>query len=802
MIRKQLLILCLSFSVVSSFAQVTVEGRVTERGESFPFVTVLLLRPDSTLVKGVVTESDGKFTFEKVMPDQYRISASMVGYGKFVSPVITVGDVNVLLADIILDEATTELNEVVVSAQKQFVEQTTDRTIINVQGSVTSAGNSILEVLQKSPGVVVNSQSNSITMNGKSGVRIMINGKTVQAPLDVVLQMLDGMNSSNVERIELIPTPPAKYDAEGNAGIIHIVTKENADLGTNGSIGFTLGYRAFETYGGNFSVNVRRKRFAWLVDYSGLRNHNVHSMKMNRQSLADGFVRTVDDQSDRENLTVQHNLSSVLEWRLSDNTILNVGFTGYRRKWTLAALSTDENHVSSDSAVFTNMNVVESNIWQSATGGVGLQRKINSKSEISISADYLYYHNDNPSTYDNDVFYEQQRMNESSKIDLKKNTPIHILVARADYIFTFSPNFALELGIKGVATKLDNDVLVQRRVEDIWTIDTNLTSLSDLREKIGAAYISTQWNPGAQWNINSGLRYEYSHTTISSPDVKNIVNRKFGYFFPSLSVKRDIGPEKNIQLSYSRRITRPTYNDMAPYVFFWGPNTFSGGNTSLLPAVADAVKGGLQVKQWIISLQFTHAKNEINSYQPEVDKESNSLTYRSQNLSYLNTLGLTNSYSFNITPWWEVQSNITAQYQTARASHQQHDATFHLYGMNVNLMNLLRLPHNITIEITGIYQSKTLTGITSYLPLGSLNAGVSKKLGQRGTLRLSMDDILYTNYWRIKSYSALSGVESYFKYDFHNQYVRLTFTQTLGNTKVKSTKSRSGSEEERRRMGD
>ncbi len=117
-------------------------------------------------------------------------------------------------------------------------------------------------------------------------------------------------------------------------------------------------------------------------------------------------------------------------------------------------------------------------------------------------------------------------------------------------------------------------------------------------------------------------------------------------------------------------------------------------------------------------------------------------------------------------------------------------------------MNLLRLPHDIIIEITGIYQSKTLTGITSYLPQGSLNAGVSKKLGQRGTLRLSMDDILYTNYWRIKSYSALSGVESYFKYDFHNQYVRLTFTQNLGNTKLKSTKSRSGSEEERRRMGD
>ena len=798
--KTRLLFLILSCPAIGSFGQAFIKGRIKDRQQNLPSATVLLLTSDSTLIKRAVTDDTGEFIFGNVVPGHYQVSSSVVGYSRFLSQRISVEEKDIMLPDIILEAAATELSEVLVKVKKPLIEQQTDRLVVNVQSSITSSGNTILEVLQKSPGIVVNRQDNSITMNGKAGVRVMINGKILQLPLDVVIQMLDGMSASNVEKIELITTPPAKYDAEGNAGIIHIVMKGNADFGTNGSFGITLGYRWAETLGGNFNINHRDKKFACFVDYSILRNHNLHLSKMNRESTDSGFVQTVNDYSHRENITTQQNLNAGLEWKLNANTSLNLSFTGYRRNWDMTAFTNDNNHVARDSTVITNMNIHESNIWQSATGGIGLQTKINSKSEINFNVDYLHYHNDNPSSYDDKLFYEQHNVSEVSKIDLKKTTPIRFLIATTDYQRFFSPSFTLEAGIKAVTSNLDNNVSVQRLVNNVWTMDSVFFSHSALDEQVGAAYISTKWQAGRQWHVNTGLRYEYTHTSIGTPTQKDLVNRKYGYLFPGFSLKKDFDSKKDFQFSYSRRITRPTYNDIAPFVFFWGPNTFSAGNTSLYPAISDAIKAGYHAKQWIISLQFSHSKNEIAFLQPEKDSQSNNLIYRSQNLKYLNTFGLTNSWSFNITSWWKVQSNLTAQYQIAQTLHLQNNATFHLYGLNINLINSLTLPKEFSIEISGMYQSRLLSGISEYLPVELLNAGIQKKFGEKGTLRLAMDDILYSNFWKIKTYSPQNNLNSYFSYDFHNQFVRLTYSRNFGNNKLRSVKLKSGSEEERGRI--
>ena len=183
------------------------------------------------------------------------------------------------MSDIILEEEVTELKEVVVREDKQHFDQKIDRLVINLEGSITSSGNTILEVLQKSPGVIVNRQNSSISMNGKSGVRVMINNKMMQLPLEAVIQMLDGMNATNVQKIELITAPSSEYDAEGNGGIIHIVTKTTADHGTSGSFGLMVGARWAENLGANFNVHHRNKRFAYFLDYSIVRNHNLHIAK-------------------------------------------------------------------------------------------------------------------------------------------------------------------------------------------------------------------------------------------------------------------------------------------------------------------------------------------------------------------------------------------------------------------------------------------------------------------------------------------------------------------------------------------
>jgi hypothetical protein len=797
-VKIQLSILSFLCMAISSFGQVSIKGKIKDQRQNLSFATVVLLNPDSSAIKTVAADGYGDFIFENVAPGFYLVSSSVVGYSKFFSDSIFVENENITLPDIALKEATTELNVVTVKAKKPLLEQKIDRLVINVQSSITSSGNTVLDVLQKSPGIVVNRQNNTITMNGKSGVKIMINGKIIELPLDVVVQMLDGMSSSNVEKIELITAPPAKYDAEGNAGIIHIIMKGTADFGTNGSFGVTLGYKWAEQLGGNFNLNHRGNKVAIFIDYSLLRNHNLHIFKMTSESLRNGFAQTVNDHSHRENITTQQNLNAGVEWKLSKNSLLNLSFTGYRRNWDMDALANDVNHAAIDSTVITNMSIHESNIWQSATAGIGLQTKPDQKSELNFGVDYLYYHNDNPSQYNTNSFFEQNNINEDSKIDLKKATPIRFVIANADYKHVYSPLFSLEAGVKGVTSSLTNNVLTQKLENNVWVTDPVFSSYSNLSEKVGAAYVSAKWNPGREWQVNSGLRYEYTHTSIGTPTQKNLVNRKYGNLFPNLSLKKDLDNKRDLEFSYSRRITRPTYTDIAPFVFFWGPTTFSAGNTTLLPAISDAVKAGYHVKRWIVSLQFSHSKNEIGFFQPESDSVAN-LIYRSQNLKYLNTLGLMNSISFNLAPWWEVQTNLTAQYLNAQTLHLQNNTRITNYGVNINVINSLKLPKDFAIEISGMYQSKTLWGISEFLAVGSLNAGIQKKLG-KGIFRLSIDDVFNTNNWKLRTNLPGNNLNSYFDYDFHTRYARLTYTRSFGNNKLQSVKSKSGAEEERARV--
>jgi Carboxypeptidase regulatory-like domain len=192
-------------------AQIKFHGAVkTDDDKYIAGANVLLLdEKDSLLVKGTVTQSSGSFSFELSHPGKYIISASFTGFKKYYSNAVAITAKQDVDAGIIqLTKAAIQLDAVTLISQRPMFEQKIDRMVINVKGSITSAGGTALEVLEKSPGVVVNRQNNSIALNGKDGVVVMINGKVSRMPSDAVVQMLNGMNASNIEKIELITTPP------------------------------------------------------------------------------------------------------------------------------------------------------------------------------------------------------------------------------------------------------------------------------------------------------------------------------------------------------------------------------------------------------------------------------------------------------------------------------------------------------------------------------------------------------------------------------------------------------------------
>ena len=453
-----------------------------------------------------------------------------------------------------------------------------------------------------------------------------------------------------------------------------------------------------------------------------------------------------------------------------------------------------------DSAVRLRSDIRESNLWQSATGSIGLQHSITPKSKIDFSLDYLYYRNSNPSSYDHSTVDDQHNA-DIADVSLTKTTPIRFLVAKADYQYDVLPTLKIESGVKITTSQLKNDVFVYRTPNDAWQIDTTLSSRSSVSEKIIAGYISGQWyDPRKVWQIQAGVRYEYTVMSLNTLEQAPLLSRTYGYLFPSLTVTRKMQGDRSAHFGYTRRITRPTYNDIAPYVFFWGRNVFSAGNTGLLPAIAESVNLGYNVNGWTFAIYYTDVANEIAILQPTVSATTGDLMFRAENLKYLRTLGVSASHSVSPAKWWDVQFNLALQLQNAQTAHLLSNRLQELANANLYLVNQWKLPKDFALEISAVYQTKTLSGIARMLPTLSVNAGMQKSLGSRGIIRLSIDDILYYTNWRVKTHTPENNINSYFDYDWHNQFVRISYSRSFGSRGIKSLKAQSGAEEERKRV--
>jgi hypothetical protein len=500
--------------------------------------------------------------------------------------------------------------------------------------------------------------------------------------------------------------------------------------------------------------------------------------------------------SHRENQTLQQTFRAGFEYQANDKMLLNVAVNGYSRHWTLNAYSDESRVNASQQQTGNKMRVTEENNWENFSTSVAATRNMKVGQMLSFTLDHLYFSNSNPSTYEI-VSSQPTTESDTSYVALTKKTPIHFLVFRADYNGKIDSSFLWEAGIKSVWSTLGNVVSAKRRDLEDWNNDPLFSSSSDLRESIWAGYASASWTLRPSLKFKGGLRYEYTSTNINTASEDVAINRRYGYLFPNLSVQKDLGSERDVQFSYARRINRPGYNDIAPYVFFWGPRTFSAGNTGLYPSIADVLAAAFHRKHWTFTINLSRSKNEITSLQPGYDPQGN-LIYRSENLKYLKTLSITNHYNLYITSSVDIQATFTLQYQTAKPANSLPE--LQRFGWNTGLNARVKLPAKFSAEVSATYQSRTISGISEYLPSGSLNAGINKDFGRHGIIQLAMDDILYTTNWRLKTEVPDAGLSTYFQYDWHNQFVRLSYTRRIGKSLSLPRQKSSGSEEERRRV--
>lgn len=784
----------------------TINGNVLDsNNQPLPFANTLLLNAnDSTLIKGQVTDIDGNFSFENVSSGRYLVSISMIGYADAYSNAFDLGEgATVDLGTINLKENAEMLDEIVIVEKKPLFEQKIDRMVVNVANSVTSAGSNALEVLERSPGVIVDRLNGGISMAGKNGVVVMINGKISRMSSDAVVQMLEGMNADNIEKIELITTPPSNFDAEGNAGFINIVLKQNADEGTNGSFSLNAGYGVHEKFGGSINLNHRKKKINLYSDYSFNYNRSIQEFTNYRNVDIFGIPTETNSISDRDpTLTINHNLRVGIDYQLSPKTVIGGLATWSQRDWTMDAfndITIKEFGVLTSSI---NMSIVESNLWNNYLGNINLQHKFSKNQMLNLDFDYASYHQDQPNSYVIEYLDFDGTVDSEDQLRVGKETPIQFMVGTADYTQEFAKGIKLETGIKGAFSTFDNDISLENLETQGWVIDNDFTAEYSLNEDILAAYASLAFSLSSDLEAKLGVRYEYTESNLGSVEEPDIVDRKYDNFFPSLFLSKSINDNNKLQFSYSRRISRPDFTQLAPFIFFYDPNTYFTGNIALQPSITDAIRADYRFKTVLFAIQYSYEDEGFSRGQPFVDPETNQQVNNTVNLDYSNSVSVSLSFPLAVTRWWQMQNNIMGQWQEDKTRFEGESLLTDQKSYSFNSVQTFKLPKDFVFEVSGFYRSPGIRGFVRQRGTGVVNVGLQKKFnGNHGRLSINANNVFKTMIWELYTDDPNLGFEYKGSYWFAERAVRVTYTRSFGNNKLKGQRNRqTGSAEEQRRV--
>jgi hypothetical protein len=801
--QKLLLVFLISnFPVSICSAQTKIYGKITDTsGKPVLYANVLLLNAkDSVLVKGTLTNESGRFTFENITKGKYLINTTHTGIEAIYSSVFEIPEKQESLdmGVIQLRKNVVTLTDVTVVSKKPLYEQKIDRLVINVAASVSATGITALDVLERSPGIVLNRISNSLSINGKGGVIIMINGKRNYMDIAAVIQMLSGMPSSNIERIEIITTPPAKYDADGDAGIINIILKSNNQFGTNGSYTLTAGYSKREDNSGSININHRKGKVNLFGNYSYTRNR-PYQLWTNYHAVNNSGVFLEDySESNRHPLAWQHDLQTGIDYEMNKKTIFGALFTGSYRHWSMEA---DNNAIVSVNHVLdSTVNTINHELHTTGSYGlnINMQHTFKPDEKIAVNFDYLDYYDKNPNDYNNAYFNAGNSFVYDEKVKSNKITPLKFWIGAVDYEKKLSKKINMEAGLKSTTSRLSNDVNVSTLVQNSWITDTSLSGYHKLKENIEAAYTSFSIAFNEKTSIKTGLRYEYAHTVLGSATA-TLVNRHYGNLFPTFYIQHKINDSNSVNISYSRRIWRPSFADLAPWVIFYDPKTFQTGNPYLLPSISDELNFSYTYKNKILSLAYSYTANPISN-QPELDEKTNRLINTVTNSKSFQTIYINLSLPFKITKWWSMQNNLAGSW---RQSNSFYKTTIKATGTAFfgNTTQTFTLPKDFSIELSGWYSSGGSWGLYNFSSLGSVDFGMQKKLEKiKSSLSFNVRNIFNSlvahqsiNLPQQNLIIKSSGIFGYRGFS-------ITYNHRFGKDSVKGKRERStGAEDERGR---
>jgi iron complex outermembrane receptor protein len=775
-----------------------------EKGKPMDYATVSLLKAaDSSVVKGTLSNDAGAYSFDHINTGTYIIKASVVGYEKAASKAFTVTEgVTVTVPELKMLQANHSLNTVTVTASKPLIEHKIDRTVMNVENSVIAAGNTALEILERAPGVSVDKDDN-ISIKGKQGVTVMINDKLTYLTSTQLATLLRSTDGTTIQSIEIITNPSAKYDAAGNSGIINIKLKKNKQSGTNGSL--TLGAAYGATFKDNSTLTLNHKEG----------NLNVfgsfsHDDRKREHTL--GIKRIVTDSTG--NKTYFNQFSSIPNnnhnnsYRLgadydisSKNTVgfLVNGYFNTERDDNLnkTFIGTQPNVVNSYQTTTSQINQTYNNIALNLNDRYKIDT---SGQELAVDLDYSKFKNNSNAHYDT-YFYLPDGSSMMPPLFLRNQTPsvITIHTAKVDYTYPINKALKLETGFKLSDVKTDNNLQAQKQVNGSFINDTTLTNRFVYTEKVDAVYANLSQNY-KNFSIQTGLRGEYTSSTGNLITNNQVVKRHYFDLFPSVFINRTINDKNEMGLSYSRRIDRPGYDALNPFVYYLDQYTYEKGNPFLNPQYTNNFEFNYTYNKSItLTLGYSHTSDAIT--QILLTDPVSKATYQTNlNLQSQNNYNVNLYAPYTITKWWEGNVNATGFYlkfktdtllggklDNGRAAYQ------------IRTTQTFKIAKGYKAELSSYYNSAMTYGIFNIKPQYANDLGISHSFAdKKANIKLSMSDIFNTRRNDVTSYYQANNLD--IKQKNESRVTRLTFTYNFGNNKIKVRQHQSGADDEKGRV--
>jgi len=800
-----LLILLTNEIVGQSSTSIKLVGNVkTIKNETLPFANVILFNSlDDSFIKGTLTDEEGEFALENLSAGNYYLSISIIGFKTYQSEVFKL-ELNEQkdLGIIKLEEETILLNAISLTGRKALIQNKADKIVLNIENSILATGNTALDILNKAPGV--SNRNGVLSLVGKTNVLILINGKQTYLSPEQLTTLLESTQSSNINSIEIMTNPPAKYDAAGNAGIINIVMKKNKDEGTNVNVNLGYGQGIYRKTNGGIAMNHRSKTVNLFGSYDYSDNVNFGTIDINRYTELSGESLFFTSSSFERYRFKTHNFKVGTDINITPKSTLGFMASGN--------LVTGNSNIRARNDIGSQLQQLDSTVIGSTVGrypnkyltfNLNYELKLDTiGSNLNMSYDYTLSNKDESFEFGN-RFLDANGAEFRDPNNFRNLTPqdANIHVGKADLSLPLDEKSKLESGLKFSSVETDNVLQFDTlEMDGSYVNDESRSNQFIYREEITAGYVNYNSQFGS-YSMQVGLRAERTQSKGNSVTNNNIVSKTYTNLFPTLSLQKKIDENNTINVSYGRRIDRPNYASLNPFVYYIDEYTFRFGNPFLNPQYTDSYTLSYMLKnKYKLDLNYSNTEDVIANI-ILTDPVTNSISQTDANLNGFKSYSLNINAPIKIANWWETYNNFSMFYNQYNSNN--------IEGTPVQLEKMAwqaSSNHSFTIddrssaEFRANYISPNVYGVLNLEAFYGIDLGVNRKfLDNNMNVQLSVSDILNTWGGRgVNSSQSGSNFNVFRTYD--SRVIRLSLTYKFGNVKLESAKKRDTAREEKNRL--